>query len=90
MELPILVPTPQVINNTAEKAIVNQVDIGDKTSSIDTLPQSSNIQDIDHKLTKEEAMELRQTESEYKEALAYIKDMIAPAMMRIDATKLQI
>lgn len=42
------------------------------------------------KLTKEEALELRETEREYKEALAYVKDMIAPAMMRIDATKLQI
>ncbi len=49
-----------------------------------------DIEDPDHKLTKEEAMELRETESEYKEALAYVKDMIAPAMMRIDATKLQI
>jgi conjugal transfer ATP-binding protein TraC len=49
-----------------------------------------DIADPDHKLTKEEALELRETETEYKEALAYVKDMIAPAMMRIDATKLQI
>ncbi len=35
-------------------------------------------------------MELRETENEYKEALASVKDMIAPAMMRVDATKLQI
>ena len=42
------------------------------------------------KLSKEEAEELKKTEKEYKEALAFIKDMIAPAMMRIDATKLQI
>lgn len=48
------------------------------------------IEDPSHKLTKEEALELRQGEEEYKEALAYVKDMIAPAMMRIDATKLQI
>ena len=39
---------------------------------------------------QKKALELRETESEYKEALAYVKDMIAPAMMRIDATKLQI
>lgn len=52
--------------------------------------QLINIEDESKKLTKEEALELRETESEYKEALAYVKDMIAPAMMRIDATKLQI
>ncbi len=46
--------------------------------------------DPNKKLTKEEAIELREAEREYKEALAYVKDMIAPAMMRIDATKLQI
>ncbi|MFZ2255746.1 MAG: hypothetical protein WAW59_02610 [Patescibacteria group bacterium] len=52
--------------------------------------QLSNLDDDNRKLTKEEALELRETETEYKEALAYVKDMIAPAMMRIDATKLQI
>lgn len=52
--------------------------------------QDTLIDDPNHKLTKEEALELRQSEEEYKEALAYVKDMIAPAMMRIDATKLQI
>ena len=48
------------------------------------------LEDENHKLTKEEALELRSTENEYKEALAYIKDIIAPSMMRLDATKLQI
>ncbi len=51
---------------------------------------TSSVLDIDKKLTKEEALELRTTEQEYKEALAYVKDMIAPSMMRIDWTKLQI
>ena len=46
--------------------------------------------DSNKKLTKEEAIELRETEREYKDALAYVKDMIAPTMMRVDATKLQI
>ncbi len=50
----------------------------------------SMVDDPNKKLTKEEALELRESEREYKEALAYVKDMIAPAMMRIDATKLQI
>lgn len=49
-----------------------------------------DLEDPSRKLTKAEAEELRQTEKEYKEALAYIKDVIAPSMMRIDATKLQI
>ncbi len=53
-----------------------------------TIP--SYIADADRKLTREEAMELRETEKEYSESLAFIKDAIAPAMMRIDATKLQI
>jgi conjugal transfer ATP-binding protein TraC len=50
----------------------------------------SSVEDPEKKLTKEEAMELKQTEKEYREALAFIKDMIAPPMMKIDATKLQI
>jgi conjugal transfer ATP-binding protein TraC len=50
----------------------------------------SIVDDPNRKLTKEEALELKNTEKEYKEALAHVKDVIAPAMMRIDATKLQI
>lgn len=50
----------------------------------------SYIDDADRKLTREEAMELKDTEKEYNESLAFIKDAIAPAMMRIDPTKLQI
>ncbi|MBC7498250.1 DUF87 domain-containing protein [Candidatus Gracilibacteria bacterium] len=48
------------------------------------------ISDTDRKLTREEAMELKESEKEYNESLAFIKDAIAPAMIRIDATKLQI
>lgn len=50
----------------------------------------SYLEDADRKLTKEEGIELKETEKEYNESLAFIKDAIAPAMMRIDATKLQI
>lgn len=46
--------------------------------------------DGERKLSKEEAQELRETEKQYKEALVGIKDVIAPAMMKIDAKKLQI
>lgn len=42
------------------------------------------------KLTKQEADEIRQGEKEYREALAFVKDAIAPSMMKIDAAKLQI
>lgn len=49
-----------------------------------------NIEDPNKKMTKAEADELKSTEKEYRDALAFVKDMIAPAMMRIDATKLQI
>jgi hypothetical protein len=49
-----------------------------------------NLEDPNKKLTKEEAEELKASEKEYKEALAFVKDMIAPAMMLIDAKKLQI
>lgn len=59
-----------------------------ETAITSTLP--AYIEDPDKKLTKEEAMELKETEKEYNESLAFIKDAIAPAMMRIDATKLQI
>ncbi len=56
-----------------------------------SLPQTSvEIDDPKKKLTKEEAEELKRTEKEYKDALAFVKDMIAPAMMQIDAKKLQI
>ncbi len=58
-----------------------------ETSSVQSL---SAVEDPERKMTKIEAEEMKQTEKEYKEALAYVKDMIAPAMMRIDATKLQI
>lgn len=42
------------------------------------------------KLTKEEAEEIKQAEKEYNDALAYVKDQIAPSMMRVDSKRLQI
>lgn len=65
--------------------------VPETSPSVTPTPEiASNLDDPNRKLTKEEAIELKNTEREYKEALAYIKDMIAPSMMRIDATKLQI
>lgn len=48
------------------------------------------IEDPGYKITKEEAEEIRTWEKEYKEALAFLKDAIAPSMMKIDSTKIQI
>lgn len=48
------------------------------------------IDDPNKKLTKQEERELRQGEKEYYEALAYIKDTIAPSMMKVDAKQIQI
>ena len=46
--------------------------------------------DLSKKLTKEEAEEIKQWEKDYNEALAFVKDAIAPSMMKIDASKIQI
>lgn len=46
--------------------------------------------DPNRKLTKAEADELRETEKLWKESFATIKDMISPAMIRVDAKKLQV
>lgn len=48
------------------------------------------VDDPNKKLTKQEERELRQGEKEYYEALAYIKDTIAPSMMKVDAKHIQI
>ncbi len=41
-------------------------------------------------MTKEEAREYKEMEKVWNESFAYIKDMISPAMIKIDAKKLQI
>lgn len=46
--------------------------------------------DPKRKLTKQEERDIRQGEKEYYEALAYIKDAIAPSMMKVDAKQIQI
>ncbi len=71
--------------NTSTLSVIPPPEVSTNITSI-----PSYIQDADRKLSKEEAMELKDTEREYNESLAFIKDAIAPAMMRIDATKLQI
>ena len=42
------------------------------------------------KNNKQEDKKLKETEEEYKEALAYIKDIISPSFMKIFPNKIQI
>lgn len=69
-------------------------DVSQLSSPIETnTPSNEETAVVDtssKKLTKQEANEIRQGEKEYREALAFVKDAIAPSMMKIDATKLQI
>ncbi len=80
--------TPEIIV-WKKDSIIELPTVADNTV-VNTQVASSYLEDPDRKLTKEEAMNLKETEKEYSESLAFIKDAIAPAMMRIDATKLQI
>jgi hypothetical protein len=64
--------------------------IEQKINNSPVVPAPVTAQNDETRLSKEEAMEIRETEREYNESLAFIKDAIAPSMMRIDATKLQI
>ncbi len=69
--------------NISNKDILN-------SNNILKIDQNIDIINSNKKLTKQEAEEIKLWEKEYKEALAFIKDAIAPAMMRLDATKIQI
>lgn len=55
-----------------------------------TSASESDTYDPNRKITKEEAEEIRKGEKEYREALAFVKDAIAPAMMKVDTTKIQV
>ena len=46
--------------------------------------------DIEKPTTKEEDKQIALAEKEYKEALAYVKDMISPAYMKIYPDKIRI
>lgn len=74
------VPTTQTISDTPK---------GD--TQIPSLSHTDAVgNETNKKLTKQEAEELKRTEKEYRDSLAYIKDIIAPSMIKIDATKLQV
>jgi hypothetical protein len=60
-------------------------------TAVTAVPETAlTVDDPKKKLTREEEREIRQGEKEYYEALAYIKDTIAPSMMRVDAKQIQI
>ena len=71
--------TPQKKDETSVQSTVSQTSVEVMT------PENPGA-----KLTKEEAARIRQGEKEYYEALAYIKDAIAPSMMKVDAKQIQI
>lgn len=47
-------------------------------------------EDLNKKINKSEDKEILESEKEYKEALAYVKDAISPAFMKVYPNKLQI
>lgn len=56
-------------------------------------PEQSEIKKevkVDAKTSKEEDKKILQSEKEYKEALAYVKDIIAPAFMKVYPDKIRI
>lgn len=74
---------------------VIQWDSSTSSTSSPTVTEASKkddtaLLDPDKKLTKQEAEEMKQSEKEYKEALAFVKDMIAPSMRCVSILKLQI
>ncbi|MDD2565899.1 MAG: DUF87 domain-containing protein [Candidatus Gracilibacteria bacterium] len=76
-----------MVNETIEKKEDNIVEV-----IKDDIKEEKKIEieDTNKKITKEEAEEIRRGEKEYKEALAFLKDAIAPSMMKVDSTKIQI
>ena len=75
-----------------EIKIPNEINIEKKENINNNLNEENKIEvdDINRKITKEEAEQIKKWEKEYKEALAFLKDAIAPSMMKIDSTKIQI
>ncbi len=87
-------PSPSIDLPEAEKPVPEPAA---PTPSVQGVPLENGVSatgsdtyDPKRKLTKEEAEEIRRAEKEYKDALTYVKDAIAPAMMKVDATKIQI
>ena len=60
------------------------------TATLPTPADTPAVDDPNRKLSKEELEAIKIGEQEYREALAFIKDAIAPPMIKIESTKLQI
>ena len=67
--------TPSVVLNTQ------------KTQAVEKIQETKPVQE---KTSKEEDKAILAAEKEYKEALAYVKDMIAPAFMKVMPDKIRI
>ncbi|EKE29461.1 MAG: Type IV secretory pathway VirB4 component-like protein [uncultured bacterium (gcode 4)] len=78
-----VLPTPAII----PEKMAPEAKADEKKSESE---EKKDAPDTVQKMTKEEAEEIKKGEKEYKEALAFLKDAIAPSMMRVDTTKLQI
>lgn len=82
---PVPLPTP-----IPQPAVPTPAPIQAVTEAPATAVTESDTYDPNRKITREEAEEIRKGEKEYREALAFVKDAIAPSMMRVDATKIQV
>jgi hypothetical protein len=58
-----------------------------KTQAVEKIQETKPAQE---KTSKEEDKAILAAEKEYKEALAYVKDMIAPAFMKVMPDKIRI
>ncbi len=90
---PLPVPAPEPVAPVANDAVPAPAATGtDVTVPLENgvSTKESDTYDPNRKITKEEAEEIRRGEKEYREALAFVKDAIAPSMMKVDATKIQI
>lgn len=88
-----IVSVSSILKENIEKVadIPLEAFVAEKTESQSVVKEEkTTTPDANKKLTKEEADEMRQGEKDYREALAFIKDAIAPSMMRVDTTKVQI
>ena len=79
-----------LLNQNQETILAEALSSTQGVETTETASQLTEIGASSKKLTAQEANEIRQGEREYREALAFVKDAIAPSMMKIDPTKLQI
>ena len=93
-EAPVEIIVPESENQVSNLESTETIENSQTTQSVQNpavaQEQEKSIYDPARKITKEEAEEIKRWEKEYKEALAFLKDAIAPSMMKIDTTKIQI